>query len=54
MRWKDQLDPDRQIASVRIQKERVVEKGKIHPVLLDIIPYPMVEGVNKIWKVHSV
>ena len=56
MRCKDQLSPEeedetREIASVRIHVERAIERIKNCNILKQIVPNPMAEDLNKIWKV---
>ena len=59
MRCKDQLVPDeedetRQIASVRIDVERAIERIKNFNILRQVIPNTMAEDINKIWKVCAI
>ena len=59
MRCKDQLAPDqedetRQIASVRIDVERAIERIKNFNILRQMIPNTMAEDMNKIWKVCTI
>lgn len=59
MRCKDQLVPDeedetRQVASVRIDVERAIERIKNFNILRKVIPNTMAEDINKIWKVCAI